>query len=224
MTSQFPLEQPIELKRKRALIEQLRQQGISDERVLEALHRVPRRFFVDAELADSAWENTALAIPHRQTISQPFVVALMTQELELAGTERVLEIGTGSGYQAAVLALLAREVITVERIPELAEAAIGRFEALGMRNVLSIVGDGSSGWEPGAPYDAIMVTAGARAVPQPLLDQLSELNGRMVIPVGPADDEHLRRFRKHGGEVTSTDLGAVRFVPLIVEDGEPTQG
>ena len=223
VTGQFPPEQPIDRERKRALLEQLRRQGIADERVLEALYQVPRALFVEPELAESAWENTALTIPHRQTISQPFVVALMTQALELTGSERVLEIGTGSGYQAAVLALLASEVITIERIPALAEAAVGRLEALEIRNVLSIVGDGSTGWELGAPYDAIMVTAGARTVPQALLDQLSESNGRMIIPVGPADDEHLRRLRKHGGSVTSTDLGAVRFVPLIVENGESNQ-
>jgi protein-L-isoaspartate(D-aspartate) O-methyltransferase len=217
-------EEPHEIERKQALLEQLRRQGIEDERVLDALERVPRAFFVEPEQVESAWDNTALSIPHRQTISQPFVVALMTQVLELTGTERVLEIGTGSGYQAAVLAMLAREVITVERIAALAEAAVDRLEALEIHNVLSIVGDGSSGWEPGAPYDAIMVTAGARSVPQALLDQLSESNGRMVIPVGPVDDEHLRRLRKHGDDVTFTDLGAVRFVPLIVEDGEAKRG
>ncbi len=223
MTPPLPSDDPRELERKRALLDQLHRQGIEDERVLEALYRVPRSHFVEPELAESAWDNTALAIPHQQTISQPFVVALMTQALELTGSERVLEIGTGSGYQAAVLALLAREIITIERIPALAKASVARLESLGIRNVTSIVGDGSTGWEPGAPYDAIMVTAGARSVPQALLDQLSESNGRLVIPVGPVDDEHLRRLHKHGAVVTSTDLGAVRFVPLIVEDGEVDQ-
>jgi protein-L-isoaspartate(D-aspartate) O-methyltransferase len=219
VTHSFPSEQPHEAERKRALLDQLCRQGIENARVLDALDRIPRSLFVEPELAESAWDNTALAIPHRQTISQPFVVALMTQALDLTGSERVLEIGTGSGYQAAVLALLAREVVTVERIPSLAEAAAERLEGLGIRNVLSIVGDGSAGWEPGAPYDAIMVTAGAREIPPALIEQLSESNGRMVIPVGPADDEHLRRLRKQGSELTSSELGAVRFVPLIVDDG-----
>jgi protein-L-isoaspartate(D-aspartate) O-methyltransferase len=213
-------EEPDEINRKRHLLEQLMHQGITDERVLDALNRIPRAYFVEPELAESAWENTALAIPHRQTISQPFVVALMTQALELTGSERVLEVGTGSGYQAAVLALLAREVVTIERIESLADAAGTRFDALGIRNVTSIVGDGSAGWAPGAPYDAIMVTAGAREIPQALLDQLSESDGRMAIPVGPVEDEHLRVLRKHGNELTSIDLGAVRFVPLIVEHEE----
>ncbi len=210
--------------KKRALLDQLRQQGINDERVLDALDQVPRTFFVEPGLDASAWDNIALSIPFEQTISQPFIVALMTQALELTGSERVLELGTGSGYQAAVLAHLAREVITIERIPALAETAIARFKALGIRNVDSIVGDGSAGWEPGAPYDAIMVTAGARSVPPALFEQLSESNGRLIIPVGPEEDEHLRRFRKHGKDVSSTDLGAVRFVPLIVEgrESEPT--
>lgn len=214
----IPTEDEDSVRRKQSLLDALRRQGISDERVLDALKRVPRDFFLEPELVESAWDNTALAIPHQQTISQPFVVALMTQALELAGVERVLEVGTGSGYQAAVLALLAREVVTIERIPELAEAAVERFEALGLRNILSIVGDGSAGWEPGAPYDAIMVTAGARTVPSALLDQLSASNGRMVIPVGPVDDERLRRLRKQGTELSTTELGAVRFVPLIVKD------
>ncbi len=188
--------------------------------MLDALDRVPRGFFVEPDLRASAWDNVALPIPYDQTISQPFVVALMTQALALTGPERVLEVGTGSGYQAAVLAQLVREVITIERIPALAETAVMRFDALGIRNVLSVVGDGSAGWEPGAPYDAIMVTAGARAVPAPLLEQLSGSDGRMVIPVGPADGEHLRRFRKQGNEISSIDLGAVRFVPLIEESRE----
>jgi len=187
------------------------------------MEHVPRSFFLDDDQQASAWENIALSISCQQTISQPLVVALMTQALELDGTERVLEVGTGSGYQAAILAQIAREVISIERIPELAEAAANRLSSLGISNVSTIVGDGSSGWESGAPYDAIMVTAGARSVPIALLDQLSESNGRMVIPVGPVEDEHLRRLRKQGCNVNATDLGAVRFVPLIVDEGESKQ-
>jgi protein-L-isoaspartate(D-aspartate) O-methyltransferase len=204
-----------EAARKWALLEELRRQGITDGRVIEAMSRVPRAFFLDSELAAEAWRNVALAIPHQQTISQPFVVALMTQSLALDGSERVLEVGTGSGYQAAVLSELAREVITIERIPALAAAAIARFDALALRNIVSIVGDGSDGWAPGAPYDAIMVTAGARQEPAELLAQLSPEHGRMVIPIGPSDDERLTLFHMSQGELSRQDLGSVRFVPLI---------
>jgi protein-L-isoaspartate(D-aspartate) O-methyltransferase len=208
-------EQPNELARRRGLLDQLRRQGIHDERVLDAMDRIPRARFVEPTLRDSAWENIALAIPKGQTISQPSVVALMTQALALDGTERVLEVGTGSGYQAAVLSLLAREVVSIERIPELAASAVARFEELEIRNVLSIVGDGSDGWEPGAPYDAIIVTAAARQLPRELLAQLDSVHGRMVIPLGPVDDEHLTLLRMTDGLLTRKDLGGVRFVPLI---------
>jgi protein-L-isoaspartate(D-aspartate) O-methyltransferase len=177
--------------------------------------RIPRDVFIGRDLQCSAWENVALAIPHGQTISQPFVVALMSQSLALDGSERVLEVGTGSGYQAAVLSELAREVITIERIPALAAAAIARFDTLAIRTIISIVGDGSDGWGPGAPYDAIMVTAGARQVPAELLAQLSPEHGRMVIPVGPSDGERLTLVRMSKGELSRQDLGSVRFVPLI---------
>lgn len=209
-----------EAKRKQALLGELRQQGITDERVLDAMERVPRSLFVESASRDVAWENRALEISHAQTISQPFVVALMSQALALTGSERVLEIGTGSGYQTAVLSLMAHEVVTIERIEALAEVAQSRFEQLGLRNITSIVGDGSKGWSPGAPYDAIMVTAGARSIPPALLEQLSDAGGRMVIPVGNENHEHLRGLHKQNGAFDTTDLGAVRFVPLIVEDGD----
>lgn len=198
-----------------ALLAELRRQGIRDERVLAALERIPRDRFVESNCKDSAWANIALGIPCGQTISQPFVVALMTLSLELSGNERVLEVGTGSGYQAAVLAELAREVITIERIPELAASAVARFETLGIGNIVSIVGDGSDGWAAGAPYDAIIVTAGARELPAELLDQLDPDHGRLVIPLGPATDERLTLFRMDRGARTRHDLGSVRFVPLI---------
>jgi protein-L-isoaspartate(D-aspartate) O-methyltransferase len=209
--------------RRRALLFELRRQGIVDERVLEAMSAIPRSLFVEPELRDSAWKNVALAIPHRQTISQPFVVALMTQALGLNGSERVLEVGTGSGYQAAILARLVREVITIERISELAATAVERFELLGIRNVTSFVGDGSQGWEPAAPYDAIMVTAGARKAPGALFEQLRSDGGRMVMPVGWRINQHLKLFRKVDGVLDSTDLGGVRFVPLIAEPEENLQ-
>ncbi|MCA9861007.1 MAG: protein-L-isoaspartate(D-aspartate) O-methyltransferase [Thermomicrobiales bacterium] len=200
---------------RRALIAALRRQGIHDERVLAAIDRVPRAAFVDPDLRHLAWENAALAIPHGQTISQPYVVALMTQALQLSEGDRVLEIGTGSGYQAAILAQLAGEVVTIERIPELSDSAARLFRSLDIHNIVSILGDGSDGWAPSAPYDAIIVTAGARSVPAPLLDQLSGAGGRMIIPVGPPDDERLKLIRKEGEATTTTDLGGVRFVPLI---------
>jgi protein-L-isoaspartate(D-aspartate) O-methyltransferase len=209
-----------EAARKWDLLDELRRQGITDERVIEAMDRAPRAFFLDPELASEAWRNVALAIPHQQTISQPFVVALMTQALALDGSERVLEVGTGSGYQAAILSELAREVITIERIPALAAAAGARFDALGIRNIISIVGDGSSGWAPAAPYDAIMVTAGARTEPTELLAQLAPEHGRMVIPIGPTDGERLILFRKNQGALSRQDLGSVRFVPLIRDHSE----
>lgn len=197
------------------LLTELRRLGINDERVLDAIVRVPRDRFVEPEFRKSAWENVALAIPHGQTISQPFVVALMSQALALDGSERVLEIGTGSGYQTAVLAHLAREIVTIERIPALATSALERFAALGIEHVVSIVGDGSDGWAPGAPYDAIMVTAGARETPDALLAQLSPAHGRMVAPIGPSDGERLTLIQMDNGARTWHDLGSVRFVPLI---------
>lgn len=197
------------------LIAELRQQGITDERVLAAMQHVPRDRFVPPELAASAWDNVALAIPHGQTISQPFVVALMTQSLALEPDDRVLEIGTGSGYQSAILAELARDVVTIERIPALAESAATLLDSLGIDNVRSIIGDGSQGWRQGAPFDAIIVTAGARDVPVALIEQLSRIDGRMVIPLGPPENERLTLFQMKNGKFTRSDLGGVRFVPLI---------
>lgn len=197
------------------LIARLRQQGITDERVLAVMTDIPRDLFVPADQRQLAWENTALGIAHGQTISQPFVVALMTASLELTPHDRVLEIGTGSGYQAAILSRLAREVITIERIPDLAATAVRRFEELDIRNIQTITGDGSLGWSSGAPFDAIIVTAAAQHLPEQLVAQLSEDRGRMVIPLGPPDDERLTLFQMNDGELSRIDLGGVRFVPLI---------
>jgi protein-L-isoaspartate(D-aspartate) O-methyltransferase len=191
--------------------EQLRGRGITDQRVLEAMAEIPREHFVPANLSRVAYEDSALAIGHGQTISQPLVVATMTQALELTGDERVLEIGTGSGYQAAILARLCREVITVEVVPELAEAAEERLRRLGFTNVKVAVGDGWNGWPPGAPYEGILVACAAPTIPPALLEQLTP-DGRLVIPVGPeGGDQVLKVVRKDG---SSRDLFPVRFVPL----------
>ncbi|HEX6350489.1 MAG TPA: protein-L-isoaspartate(D-aspartate) O-methyltransferase [Candidatus Dormibacteraeota bacterium] len=191
--------------------EQLRGRGITDERVLQAMSRTAREDFVPDDLRRAAYEDSALAIGHGQTISQPLVVATMTQALALGGEENVLEIGTGSGYQAAILARLSRRVVTVEVVPELAEAASERLRRLGFSNVEVAVGDGWDGWPPQAPYDGILVACAAPTVPPALLMQLAP-GGRVVIPVGPeGGDQVLRIVAKDGGW---TDLYPVRFVPL----------
>jgi len=191
--------------------EQLSDRGITDQGVLQAMAEIPREDFVPPDLKRAAYEDSALAIGHGQTISQPLVVATMTQALALKGYEKVLEVGTGSGYQAAILARLCGEVISVEVVPELAEAASARLRALGFANVQVAVGDGWYGWPPAAPYDGILVACAAPVVPPPLLEQLSE-RGRMVIPVGPeGGDQVLCAVRKDGGY---SELFPVRFVPL----------
>jgi protein-L-isoaspartate(D-aspartate) O-methyltransferase len=194
---------------------------IHDERVLAAFAQVPREHFVAQELQPYAYEDRALPISRGQTISQPLIVAMMTQALQLTGDEKVLEIGTGSGYQAAILSLLAREVVTLERIPELTESARQRLQALGYRNVRVEQAGEALGWPQGAPYDAIIVTAGAPAVPQSLVDQLAE-GGRMVAPVGSRRLQQLVRATKAAYGVTLEQLGECRFVPLIApKEGWP---
>jgi protein-L-isoaspartate(D-aspartate) O-methyltransferase len=186
--------------------------------VMKAMETVPRERFVPAELARSAYENRPLPIGKGQTISQPFIVALMTDFLDLKPTDRVLEVGTGSGYQAAVLSGLAREVYTIEIVPELAREAGSRLAALGYANVRTRTGDGYAGWPDAAPFDAIMVTAGAPEVPEPLVDQL-KAGGRMVIPVGPqwSGQDLLLITKDAAGRVSRRSLLAVRFVPLTRE-------
>ncbi|MEZ4498543.1 MAG: protein-L-isoaspartate(D-aspartate) O-methyltransferase [Thermomicrobiales bacterium] len=203
------------------LIRTLREQGIADESVLQAISTVPRDRFVDPDQRDRAWENHALPLSHGQTISQPYVVAAMTAALHLTGSERVLEIGTGSGYQAAVLSVLSREVVSIERIPELADSAAALLAELGYENVEIRQGDGSLGLPELAPWDAIIVTAGAPVIPQPLLAQLREDGGRMVLPVGPERSQHLVVIERNGRRYQETDLGAVAFVPLIGTGGWP---
>ncbi|HID72737.1 TPA: protein-L-isoaspartate(D-aspartate) O-methyltransferase, partial [Candidatus Micrarchaeota archaeon] len=170
-------------KGRRRMVEELRRFGIRDERVLAAMEAIPRHLFVPEHMRQLAYEDTPLPIGHGQTISQPYIVALMTEALSLKGTERVLEIGTGSGYQTAILCELAREVFSVERIPELAMGAGERLGALGYRNFHISVGDGTLGWPEEAPFDGIIVTGGIPRVPDPLWDQLAE-GGRLVAPIG----------------------------------------
>ncbi|MDO8690520.1 MAG: protein-L-isoaspartate(D-aspartate) O-methyltransferase [Dehalococcoidia bacterium] len=193
---------------------------IWDRRVLTAMGQAPRDLFVGGDDQHLAYANIPLPIGSGQTISQPFIVALMTQSLYLVGTERVLEIGTGSGYQTAVLAELAREVVSVERNGELAESARRRLAILGYTNVEIHLTDGSLGWPAGAPYQGIMVTAGAPHVPQPLLDQLDD-GGRLVIPVGSRYEQDLLLLVRRGDRLERRSLGACRFVPLTGEEAWP---
>jgi protein-L-isoaspartate(D-aspartate) O-methyltransferase len=200
---------------------QVRKRDIRSPRVLEAMSSVPRQLFVPPEHMDDAYTDSPLPIGVGQTISQPYMVAAMAEALLLEGSEKVLEIGAGSGYQAAVLALLAREVIAVESQPLLADVARIRLAKLGYNNVRVETGDGSLGWPPDAPYDAILVTAGAPFVPPPLLEQLAE-GGRLVIPVGPAKQQELLRILKREGRTTQESLIACRFVPLLGLFGWPS--
>jgi protein-L-isoaspartate(D-aspartate) O-methyltransferase len=196
------------------LIERLREKGIRSEAVLEVLGQVPRHIFVDEALAQRAYEDTALPIGSNQTISQPFIVALMTEHLLNVPRDRVLEIGTGSGYQTAVLSKLVRRVYTVERIASLMDRAKERFRALRLRNIHTKYADGNLGWPEQAPFDAIMVTAGARTVPQALQEQLA-VGGRMVIPVGQDSAQELRVIDRVDDGFRETSIESVRFVPLL---------
>ena len=194
---------------------QLKGRDITDARVLAAMGKVPRHRFVRPALATEAYTDRALPIEEGQTISQPYIVALMTQLLELNGPERVLEVGTGSGYQAAVLAELVTRVYTIEILPELAKTAAARLAALGYTNVQVQAGDGYQGWPDHAPFDAIIVTAGASHIPQPLVSQLKE-GGRLVIPVDAAASyQQLIQCRKERGRLITKVIAPVRFVPLI---------
>jgi len=207
-----------ELQRREMVERQLRKRGIRDERVLAAMLRVPRHEFIPAELAGEAYGDRPLSIGHGQTISQPFMVAAMAEALELSGLERVLEIGTGSGYQAAVLSLLAREVHTVEMHEELALASGERLRLLGYTNVHVHLGDGTLGWPDEAPFEAIVVAAAAPDVPPPLTAQLAE-GGRLVIPVGTSDEQRLLRVEKRDDALSTRPLYHCRFVPLIGKFG-----
>jgi protein-L-isoaspartate(D-aspartate) O-methyltransferase len=194
--------------------QQLRARGIRDARVLSAMLTVPRHRFVPPELVAQAYSDQPLSIGERQTISQPFMVAAMSEALELAGCERVLEIGTGSGYQTAVLSLLAREVFSIEAHASLAAAARERVGLLGYHNIEIRVGDGTLGWPEHAPFDAILVTAAAPLIPPPLVEQLAEA-GRLLLPAGSAETQQLLRVRRDKGTISNERLFHCRFVPLI---------
>lgn len=197
----------------------LASRGIDDGRVLDAFGRVPREFFVGESLVSRAYEDSALPIGEGQTISQPYIVALMVQKLMLSAKERVLEVGTGSGYAAAILSLIAAEVFTVERVPVLADLARARLAQLGIRNVNVREGDGSLGWPESAPFDAMLVSAAGPHVPAALKRQLA-LGGRLVMPIGVEGHQHLVRLQRLGGDEWHEEtLAAVAFVPLIGEDG-----
>lgn len=200
--------------RNRMVESQLISRGIKDPRVLEAMRKVPRHRFVDEALASQAYSDHPLSIGEKQTISQPYMVALMTEALELKGDERVLEIGTGSGYQAAILAELAAKVYSIERLRSLYIKARRTLDELGYLNIVLKVGDGTGGWKEEAPFDGIIVTAGSPEVPQPLVDQLA-MGGRLVIPVGDRYSQDLLKIARVKEGITRTNLGGCRFVNLV---------
>jgi protein-L-isoaspartate(D-aspartate) O-methyltransferase len=200
------------------LVETLRAKGIRDLAVLRAFAETPRHLFVPEAVRQRAYEDTALPIGRGQTISQPFTQARYLEALGLSARERVLEIGTGSGYQTALLGTLADQVFTIERVPALAEAARRALREAGVRNVSVLLGDGTLGWSAYAPYDAILVTAGGPEVPPPLVEQLTH-QGRLLIPLGQRGSQVLTLVKKVGAELRHTALGEARFVPLIGEHG-----
>ncbi|MDM9631723.1 protein-L-isoaspartate(D-aspartate) O-methyltransferase [Robiginitalea aurantiaca] len=201
--------------------EQLEARDISDSSVLAVMRRIPRHEFVPEDYKDLAYNDRALPIGEGQTISQPYIVAYMTQVLGVQEGEKVLEIGTGSGYQAAILSELGGEVYTIEIVEPLGMAAKRRLKALGYRNVTLRIGDGYNGWPEVAPFDAIMVTAGAETLPQPLMEQLAD-GGRMVIPIGPHGGvRQLTLITRKNGKFKSEKLMAVRFVPFVRQSGKP---
>ena len=209
-TSDFAAE------RQKMVQEQLRPRGIKDERVLAAMAKVPRQEFVAQNLRDKSYADTALPIGQNQTISQPFIVALMTEQLHLQPNDRVLEIGTGSGYQTAVLAELVKDVYSIEILEPMAKEASARLARLGYSNAHVKTGDGYQGWPEVAPFDAIIVTCAPDKVPPPLTQQLKE-NGRMIIPVGKGLDQQLYLLEKRNGQLAQTAILPVRFVPMVGE-------
>jgi len=204
----------VEAARKKMVREQIEARGVRDPRVLAAMRKVARHLFVGESLVERAYDDTPLPIGDQQTISQPYIVALMAEALELTGVERVLEIGTGSGYEAAILAELSAEIYSVERIPRLAERAIAVLDSIGYRNVHVEVRDGSTGWPEAAPFEAVVMSAAAREIPRPLVEQLVN-GGRFVLPMGDENTQMLVRLRKTGEGLQEECLGECRFVKLI---------
>ncbi|MGE5052687.1 MAG: protein-L-isoaspartate(D-aspartate) O-methyltransferase [Acidobacteriota bacterium] len=203
--------------RQRMVDEQLRARGIRDERVLEAMARVPRHEFAPQRYRDQAYEDHPLPIGEGQTISQPYIVAIMLEALSLMPSDRVLEVGTGSGYVTALLAQLTAEVIAIERSPALADSASAVLSRLGYRNVSVEVGDGSRGFAAAAPYDAIIVSAAAPQLPHELMEQLAE-GGRLIIPIGWDDSQQLQLIEKRNGQPRTSLRELCRFVPLISDE------
>lgn len=205
------------------LVETLRDKGIKDLAVLRAFEMTPRHQFVPTGLRHRAYQDAPLPIGNGQTISQPWVHARYLELLHLTGKEKVLEIGTGSGYQTVLLAHLTAQVFSIERIPALMQQAKENIQRAGVSNVVLLVGDGTIGWSAYAPYDAILVGAGSPTIPQPLLDQLAE-GGRLLIPIGNMDEQKLVVAERKGGKIEMRDEAAVRFVPLIGHHGWDGQG
>jgi protein-L-isoaspartate(D-aspartate) O-methyltransferase len=208
-----PSAQDFTWARERMVQEQILERGITNSRVVQALRKIPRHLFVDPGLANRAYDDSALPIGQKQTLSQPYMVARMTEALELAGEERVLEIGTGSGYQTALLAELCFNVFSVEKIRALSRKARELLDRLEYQNIALHVGDGTVGWSEHAPYDGVLVTAAAPELPKPLLDQLA-LGGRLVIPVGEEMSQVLVRVRRTAAGFEDEQLGECRFVKL----------
>jgi protein-L-isoaspartate(D-aspartate) O-methyltransferase len=209
-------------RRERMVRNLIEARGVRDPEVLAAMRAVPRHLFVSPHLHNQAYADFALPIGWDQTISQPWVVARMTELMEIEADHTVLEVGTGSGYQTAVLARLARWVTSLERIPELARQAIERMRRLDVVNVKIVAFDGSSGWSQGAPYDRILVTAGAPVAPQPLLEQLAE-GGRLLVPEGDRETQRLMIYESHRGHTHSREAEQVSFVPLVGRHGWPAE-
>ena len=209
---------PWEAARDRMVEMQIAARGVSDERVLAAMRKIPRHLFIPGDVRGSAYGDYPLPIGHGQTISQPYIVAMMTSLLQIRPDDRVLEIGAGSGYQAAILGILAREVISIERIPEVAHLAQKNLTTSGITNVRVVVGDGTLGYPEGSPYDGILITAATPSIPPPLIDQLAE-GGRLVAPVGSRDLQDLIRLTRKGHDLVRESFGGVVFVPLLGEHG-----
>ena len=208
-------------QRTRMVDSQIRSRGIGDQRVLKVMETIPRHLFVDEALRDQAYNDNPLPIDERQTISQPYIVALMTEALNIKGNEKVLELGTGSGYQTAILAELAERVFSIERIASLASGARKILDSLNYYNVAIRVGDGTYGWKEESPFDAIIVTAGAPDIPKTLVEQLV-VGGRLVIPIGGRHSQaliKLTRLSEDINDVKKEDLGGCRFVDLIGDHG-----